>query len=140
MAIDFDELLRLWTDPPAAVGAEAAFSRFYADPVLVNGTELSIADLVARARDMHVALEGLSAEVLDRVQTPDRLVIAQLLRGRHTGPLRTPVGTVQPTGREVAIRTIDVLKVVEDRVAAVTVAADELGLLSQLDALTLAAS
>lgn len=70
------------------------------------------------------------------MQTPDRLVIAQLLRGRHTGPLRTPLGTIQPTGREVAIRTIDVLTIVEDRVVAASVVADELGLLGQLDALT----
>ena len=99
MAIDFDELLRLWTGPPAAVGAEAAFGRFYADPVLLNGTEHTIADLVVRARPAH-RVRGLRTEVLDRVQTPDRLVIAQLLRGRHTGPLRTPLGTIQPTGRE----------------------------------------
>jgi hypothetical protein len=65
-------------------------------------------------------------------------VIAQLMRGRHTGPLPTPLGTVQPTGREVAVRTIDVLTIADDRVVAVTVVADELGLLSQLDALTLA--
>ena len=58
MAIDFDELLRLWTGPPAAVGAEAAFGRFYADPVLLNGTEHTIADLVVRARDLHTAFEG----------------------------------------------------------------------------------
>jgi predicted ester cyclase len=140
MAIDFDELLRLWTDPPAAVGAEAAFGRFYADPVLLNGTEHTIADLVVRARGLHTAFEGLRSEVLDRVQTPDRLVIAQLLRGRHTGPLPTPIGTIQPTGREVAIRTIDVLTVVDDRVVAVTVVGDELGLLGQLGALTPIAS
>jgi hypothetical protein len=35
----------------------------------------------------------------------------------------------------VAIRTIDVLKIVDDRVVEVSVAADELGLLSQLDVL-----
>ena len=136
MAIDLDGLLRLWSDPPAGAATQAAFGRFYADPVLVNGSELTVADLVVRARDLHTAFEGLRPELLDRVETPDRLVIVFLMRGRHTGPLRTPVGTVEPTGREVAIRTIDVLTVVEDRVVAIAVVADELGLLTQIDAVT----
>ena len=53
------------------------------------------------------------------VVAPGRLIVAFLMRGTHTGPLPTPLGTVAPTGREVAIRTIDVLTVVDGRIAAV---------------------
>ena len=57
--------------------------------------------------------------------------------GTHTGPLATALGTVAPTGQDVAIRTIDVLRVVDGRIAAVCVVGDELGLLSGLGVLEL---
>jgi hypothetical protein len=134
-----DRLFRLWTDPPPdAAVAESAFREVYTDPVKVNGATTSVADLVVRARSLHGAFEGLHAEVVDGVETPGRVVVAFLMRGRHVGPLSTPLGTVAPTGRAVEIRTIDVLTVADGLVSAVWMASDELGLLTQLDAVTLA--
>jgi ketosteroid isomerase-like protein len=51
--------------------------------------------------------------------------------------LTTPLGTAAPTGRTVAVRTIDVLTVVDGRIAAACVVGDELGTLRALDAVTL---
>ena len=73
-------------------------------------------------------------EILDRVETRDRLVLAFLMRGRHVGPYTTPAGQVEATGRDIAVRTIDVLTVSSGRISAIWVVADELGLLRQLGA------
>ncbi len=65
---------------------------------------------------------------------PGRVAVAFHLVGTRTGPLATPVGTVAPTGRAVRIRTIDVLTVVDGRIAGVVVAGDDLGTLLALGA------
>jgi hypothetical protein len=65
-------------------------------------------------------------------------VIAFLLRGRHTGPFVSPLGTVEPTHREIEVRTIDVLTITDGKISALWVVSDDLGLLRQLDAAQLA--
>jgi len=133
-----DRLLALWIDPPSDDGAAlAAFRALYTDPDDVNGTQFAATDLLGRARALHRAYSGLHHELLDVVSAPGRLVVAFRMHGTHTGPLDTPLGTVAPTGRPVAIRTIDVLTVVDGRIAAVWVVGDELGTLVGLDAVAL---
>jgi hypothetical protein len=136
-----DDLLRLWVEPigdPAASETTAdAFRSVYADPVTVNGVPMPVPALVERARALQRAYEGLRAELLDRVETQDRLVVAFVMHGRHTGPLVTPLGTLPPTGREMAARTIDVLQLADGRVHGIWVVSDELGVLTQLDAVRL---
>jgi hypothetical protein len=118
--------------------AEAAFREVYADPVVVNGAELPVVELVGRARALQQAFDGLSMHILDTVETPGRVVIAFLMRGRHVGPFRSPLGTVPPTQRDIEVRTIDVLVVTEGLISAIWVVSDDLGLLRQLDAARLA--
>jgi hypothetical protein len=48
------------------------------------------------------------------------------------------LGEVPATGREAAARTIDILAVRDHKITDVTVVADELGMLTQLNALRLA--
>ena len=135
-----ERLFAVWLDPPSDDAAGiAAFRALYTDPVDVNGTALTAAEMLARARALHRAYSGLRHELLDVVAAPGRLVVAFLMRGTHTGPLSTALGTVAPTGCEVAIRTIDVLTVVDGRIAAVCVVGDELGTLVRLDAVQLRA-
>ena len=110
----------------------------YADPVVVNGIKMPIGELVGRARALQQAFAGLGMEILDAVETPDRVVIAFLMRGRHVGPFKSPLGTVAPTQRDIEVRTIDVLAVTEGVVSAIWVVSDDLGLLRQLDAAKLA--
>ena len=128
----------VWLDPPSDdADGLAAFRAVYTDPVDVNGTAFTAAEMLARARALHRAYSDLRHELLDVAVAPGRLVVAFLMHGTHTGPLPTPLGTVAPTGREVAIRTIDVLTIVEDRIAAVCVVGDELGTLVRLGAVQL---
>jgi hypothetical protein len=129
----------LWTEPVGdGPAASAAFAAVYADPLVVNGMPMTVAQLVDRARSLQQAFEGLSMQVVDQIDTSDRLVIAFLMRGRHVGPYASPLGTIPPTGREIQVRTIDVLTVEDGLVSAIWVVADDLGLLTQLDAITLA--
>jgi hypothetical protein len=129
----------LWTQPvDSQDDAEAAFREVYADPVVVNGVETSVVDLVRRAGMPQRAFDQLDMHILDAVETPDRVVIAFLMRGRHMGPFDSPLGVVAPTQREIEVRTIDVLTLTAGMVSAIWVVADDLGLLRQLGAVTLA--
>lgn len=139
MTTMLDRLLDLWQRPvEERDDPEAAFREVYADPVLVNGAPTPVSSLVERARALQRSFAGLTTEIVDRVEIPDRLVVAFYLRGRHVGPLQTAIGTVPPTGRTVEIRTIDVLTVADGVITALWVVSDELGMLARLDAVRLA--
>jgi len=127
-----DRLLALWTGPVDGQDAADAFAALYTNPVAVNGVDLSIDDLVARARALHTAFSGLRAERLQVVETDDSIAVAFRIHGQHTGPYAGPFGPIPRTGVDVHIRTIDVLTLTGDRVSAIWVNADDLGLLRQL--------
>jgi predicted ester cyclase len=133
-----DSLLDLWQEPvDKRDDPEAAFREVYADPVSINGASTPLSSLVDRARALQRSFADLTTQIVDQVETPDRLVVAFYMRGRHVGPLLTPIGTVAPTGRAVEIRTIDVLTIVNGVIAALWVVSDELGMLTQLDTVRL---
>jgi uncharacterized protein YndB with AHSA1/START domain len=126
MPFDVERLLRLWTDPlPEDDGAAAdAFRQLYTDPVPVNGAPLTAGDLVARARAMQRALQEPEREVLALVDTPGAVAVAFRLRGRHAGPLDTPVGRLPATGLPIDLRVIDVLSLSGGRVSAIWMVGD----------------
>jgi len=133
-----ERLLPLWTQPiDGRYDAEAAFRDVYADPVVVNGVETSISELVDRARSLQQAFDRLDMHILDAVETPDRIVIAFHMRGRHVGTYISPLGAVAPTGRDIEVRTIDVLTIASGVISRIRVISDDLGLLRQLVAVKL---
>jgi hypothetical protein len=121
-------LLEIWSQPPDHLpDPRAAFRAVYADPVTINGAAWPVADLIERARTLHAAFTEHSLEVVDRVETPGKLVIAFRHTARHTGLWRTPLGELPATGRMVTGLGIDVLTLDADgRVSAIWVLADEL--------------
>jgi hypothetical protein len=129
-------LLSLWDSPPETRDdPKAAFAALYTDPVLVNGTPITVRDMVARAAGLHAAFTQHDREVLEIVSGPGKLVIAFRHAARHTGPWSTPVGDLAPTGRRIEALVIDVLTVDPDgRISAVVVVADELSRLQQAGA------
>ncbi len=133
-----EQLVRLWTQPvaPSAEGV-AAFNETYTDPVSINGVETPLTDLVEWARRLQRAFADLRIELIEQIDMPERIVIVFRQRGRHVGELETPLGKVSPTGREVDVRTIDVLSLTEGRISAIHVVPDRLGMLMQLDAVRL---
>jgi predicted ester cyclase len=134
------KLFDLWHRADQAIDLEAAFADFYTDPVLVNGVEMSTSDLVARARSLNAGFEDLTADILQVVSDEDSLGVASVMRGRHTGRYAGPLGIVEPTGIDVEIRTLDILRLTEGKVSTVWVIADDLGLLRQLGAVSAAGS
>jgi predicted ester cyclase len=83
---------------------------------------------------LQLAFADLSVEVIDEVESPARLVVVFWQRGRHVGPLVLPFGEIEPTGRRVEVRTIDVFSLSGDRINPVQVVPDNLGLAMQLGA------
>jgi predicted ester cyclase len=133
-----ERLMGLWTEPIGTdEEARASFGSLYADPVQVNGADLALADLIARARLVQAAFGDLNAEIVEQVSTPESVVVGFYLRGRHVGPWVGPLGTVPPTGLAVSVRTTDILTVRDGLVTGIWVVADELSLLMQLDAVAL---
>lgn len=136
-----ERLLPLWTQPVhARDDAHAAFAEVYADPVAVNGVAMTITELVDRARSLQQAFDRLGMDIIDTVETPGRIVIAFIMRGRHVGPFLSPMGTVAPTHRDIEVRTIDVLTIANGLISAIWVVSDDLALLRQLGAVTLTPS
>ena len=127
-----DRLFQVWTDRSGLDELEDRLTAFYTDPVRVNGSDLSLADLATRARALHAAFSGLRSQVLQVVADTDSVAVAFVMHGRHTGPYETPVGIIQPTGADVQIRTIDVLTFTDEKISAIWVNADDLGMLRQL--------
>jgi predicted ester cyclase len=127
-----DRLFQAWTNAKDPTPMEDRLAGLYTDPVRVNGSKMSLGDLAARARSVHAAFSDLHADVLQVVEDADSLAVAFIMRGRHTGPYQTPFGTIQPTGSDVQIRTIDVLTITDGKISAIWVNADDLGTLQQL--------
>lgn len=135
MAFDVERLLRLWTEPLPEDDAAAAetFRGLYTDPVTVNGTPVTAADLVTRARVMQSALEEPEREVLAVSDAGGSVALAFRLAGRQVGPLDTPAGRVAPTGRRVDVRIIDILTLSDGRVSGIWMVADWLTALADAD-------
>jgi predicted ester cyclase len=137
MAFDVDLLMRLWDSPPAQSGAEDDFRQAYADPVVINGASVSVADLVTMARGLHAAVTEQRREILTICTGSDTVAVAFVVRGRHTGALPTRIGAVPPTGADVEMSVIDIFTLVDGLITEVRAVSDELGLLSRLGAVTL---
>ena len=135
-----ERLLALWrVSPDTRDDPHADFGAFYADPTVINGTPMAVAELVARARALHLAFTEHRMEVVDRVvggdeMGPGKVAIAFRHSARHTGPWSTALGTIQPTGKIVTGLGIDLLTVAGGRVTEIWVLADELQRLQQVTA------
>jgi hypothetical protein len=128
--------MRLWLTPPENDAVED-FRALYADPLTVNGVEMTVRDLVGRARAVHTGLADVSIEVLKVVEAPGHVAVAFIQRGCHVGPLSTPLGELAATGRTVEARVIDILTLVDGKVTEIFMTADELGRLVALGAVGL---
>lgn len=138
MAFDVDQLLRLWTDPlPDGGAAEDAFRALYTDPVRVNGTLLTAADMVTRARALQLVFDRPERQILDVLDGGGKVAVAFQLRGRQIGPLNTAAGVLAPTGKDLAIRVIDILTITDGLISEIYMVADELGALTAVDAVRL---
>jgi hypothetical protein len=116
--------------------AEDAFRALYTDPVRVNGALLTAADMVARARALQLVFDGPERKVVDVLDGGDKIAVAQL-RGRQIGPLKTAAGVLAPTGKDLALRVIDILTFTDGLISEIQMVADELGALVAVGAVEL---
>jgi len=139
MAFDVDQLLRLWSDPiPDGPAGEEAFRAVYTDPVTINGSSFTVADLVTRARAVQGTFEQPERTILDHIEQRDKVIVAFRLAGRQVGALPTALGALPPTGRRLDIRVIDILTLTDGRISNIWMVADELGALVAADAVVFA--
>ena len=126
--------MALWDTPPGP-DAAAAFAALYADPFVLNGVTTPVSALVSLARGMHAAVADQRREILDVMEAgPERVAVAFVVRGRHTGPLPSRLGTVAPTGRDVEMSVIDLFTLDGGLITEVRAVSDELGMLIGLGA------
>ena len=132
-------LLRLWDDVPEGEAAVAAFHELYADPVRINGTDMTVEQLAERAQRTAAALAGRTTQVLSQVAAGDRTAVAFRMTGRHVGPLDTPLGQVPATGQVLTLDVIDLLLVSDGLISEIFMTADYLGALGRAGAVRLTA-
>jgi predicted ester cyclase len=77
------------------------------------------------------AFANFRATILDQVAEGEKVVTRKVFRGTHTGQFQG----IEPTGREVEIHVIDIVRVSDGRIVEHWNSVDRLGLLAQLGAL-----
>jgi|1186.fasta_scaffold05028_2 hypothetical protein len=132
-------LFQLWDDVPEGEGAITAFRELYADPVRINGVDMTVEQLAERARRTSAALAGRSTQLLSQVSNGDRTAVAFRMTGRHVGPLDTPLGLAAATGEVLTVDVIDLLLVTDGRISEIFMTADYLGALGRAGAVRLTA-
>jgi hypothetical protein len=78
--------------------------------------------------------EARENEVLDVVESGDKVAVAFRMGGVQVGPLPTALGVLPGTGEYLDIRVIDILTIVDGRISNIWMCADELGALVSADA------
>jgi predicted ester cyclase len=77
------------------------------------------------------AFPDFRATILDQIAEGDKVVTRKVFTGTHRGPFQG----IEPTGREVEIHVIDIVRVADGRIVEHWNCVDRLGLLAQLGAL-----
>lgn len=67
-------------------------------------------------RNWATAFPESQVELQNLVACGETVTMEYVGRGRHTGPLATPQGTIEPTGRDVELPLCDVLTVKDGRI------------------------
>jgi len=77
------------------------------------------------------AFSDFRATILDQIAEGDKVVTRKMFTGRHQGQFQG----IEPTGREVEIHVIDIVRVSDGRIVEHWNCVDRLGLLAQLGVL-----
>ena len=83
----------------------------------------------------HAAFAPFYLRVEDLIAEGDKVVARWTTGGTHAGPLPSPGGVIPPTGKEVAMSGISVLRLAGGRIVEERVQADVLGMMQQLGVL-----
>ena len=78
----------------------------------------------------HAAFDGFSVEILDQLAEGDKVMTYKVFLGTHTGDFMG----IGPTGRQVRIEVMDIVRIADGRIVEHWGLVDQLGLLRQLGA------
>jgi predicted ester cyclase len=132
-------VVRRFVDEYQTGASERAFAELLHPDVLDHSRPPGIAPGAEGVRQQfdgfRAAFDGFRAEILDQLAQGDKVVTRKVLRGTHTGAFQG----IEPTGAEVAIHVIDIVRVADGRIVEHWNVVDRLGLLTQLGAPAVAA-
>ena len=80
----------------------------------------------------HEAFPDLRHEIVDVVESGDKIAVELRIEGTHTGTLHTPQGDVAPTGRSVVWESVDFVTLRDGKVATWHTYFDQMAFLAQL--------
>lgn len=128
-------VVRRFVDEYQTGADERAFAELLHPDVLDHSRPPGIAPGAAGVRQQfdgfRAAFDGFRAEILDQIAEGDKVVTRKVFRGRHSASFNG----VEPTGAEVEIHVIDIVRVQDGRIVEHWNCVDRLGLLAQLGAL-----
>jgi predicted ester cyclase len=133
-AMEPTTVVRRFVDEYQTGASELAFTELLHPDVLDHSRPPGIAPGAEGVRQQfdgfRAAFDGFRAEILDQVAAGDKVVTRKVFRGRHTGAFQG----IEPTGADVAIDVIDIVRVRDGQIVEHWNVVDRLGLLAQLGA------
>ena len=127
-------VVRRFVDEYQSGGSERAFAELLHPDVVDHSRPPGIApgaEGVRRQFDgFRAAFDDFRAEILDQIAEGDKVVTRKVFRGLHSGDFQG----IPPTGAEVEIHVIDIVRVQDGRIVEHWNCVDRLGLLAQLGA------
>jgi predicted ester cyclase len=134
-AMEPKTIVRRFVDEYQTAGDERAFAELLHPDVVDHSRPPGIAAGAAGVRQQfdgfRAAFDGFRAEILDLLAEGDKVITRKVFRGVHNGSFQG----MAPTGTEVEIHVIDIVRVQEGRIVEHWNCVDRLGLLAQLGAL-----
>jgi HD-GYP domain-containing protein (c-di-GMP phosphodiesterase class II)/predicted ester cyclase len=134
-AMEPKEVVRRFVDEYQTAADERAFDELL-DPDVVDhdrppGVEPGAPGVRQQFDGFRASFSGFRATILEQLADGDKVVTRKVFTGTHDGPFQG----IAPTGREVEIHVIDIVRVAGDRIVEHWGLVDRLGLLAQLGAL-----
>ena len=96
-----------------------------------SGQQLNKAQTMAMARSVYEAFADFTHEVQETLAVDDRVVVRFIDRGTHTGDFEG----VPPSGRQIALGQISIVRVAEGRLLEIREEVDMMVLMQQIGAL-----
>ncbi|MCM2278467.1 MAG: ester cyclase [Oligoflexia bacterium] len=96
------------TDPDQAIALFAPNAEFQ-----VMGMERPFRgsqEITQAMREWQRTFPDMKNEIINLISTGDTVVVEFVARGTHKGPMESPAGTVQPTGRRIEVPACDVFR------------------------------
>jgi steroid delta-isomerase-like uncharacterized protein len=89
-------------------------------------------EVVAALRPFREAFPDIRHQILDVVESGNKIAVELTVTGIHTGTFRTPQGDVPPTGRTIVWEAVDIVTLRDGKIASWHTYFDQLAFLAQL--------